>query len=64
MLIGLVLIYILKVINAPVWVYVIVWIEIIFSALNVILKVIDADLKRKRKEKLLKEILKDMDGRE
>lgn len=64
MLIGLVLIYILKVINAPVWVYVIVWVEILFSALNVILKVIDAELKRKRKEKLLKEFLKDFDGRE
>lgn len=63
MLIGLVLLYILKVINAPVWVFVIVWIEIILSALTVILKTIDAELKRK-KEKLLKEILKDMNRRE
>ena len=63
MLIGLVLLYVLKVINAPVWVFVIVWIEIIISALTVILKTIDAELKRKRKEKLLKEIL-DIDRRE
>jgi hypothetical protein len=63
MLIGLVLLYVLKVINAPVWVFVIVWIEIIMSALTVILKTIDAELKR-RKEKLLKEILKDMNRRE
>lgn len=63
MLIGLVLLYILKVINAPVWVFVIVWIEIILSALTVILKTIDTELKR-RKEKLLKEILKDMNRRE
>lgn len=63
MLIGLVLLYVLKVINAPVWVFVIVWIEIIISALTVILKTIDAELKRKRKEKLLKEIL-DIDKRE
>ena len=64
MLVGLVLLYILKVINAPAWVFVIVWIEIIISALNVILKTIDAELKRKKKEKLLKEILKDMNRRE
>ena len=63
MLIGLVLLYVLKVINATVWVFVIVWIEIILSALTVILKTIDAELKRK-KEKLLKEILKDMNRRE
>lgn len=63
MLIGLVLLYVLKVINAPVWVFVIVWIEIIISALTVILKTIEAELKRKRKEKLLKEIL-DIDKRE
>lgn len=63
MLIGLVLIYILKVINAPVWTYVIVWVEILFSALNIILKVINAELERKKKEKLLKEILKDMNMR-
>lgn len=63
MLIGLVLLYVLKVINAPVWVFVIVWIEIIISALTVILKTIEAELKRKRKEKLLKEIL-DIDRRE
>ena len=34
MILGLVMIYILKTIHAPIWCFVLVWIHIVFRALN------------------------------
>lgn len=37
MILGLVVLYILKMANAPIWCFVLVWIHIVFRALNILL---------------------------
>jgi hypothetical protein len=39
MILGLVVLYILKMENAPIWCFVLVWIHIVFRALNILLPI-------------------------
>ena len=56
MLIGLVLLYFAKILEAPIWIFVIIWLEIGLSALSIIIKATEAELKRRQKKKLLDEL--------
>ena len=58
MITQIVMLYILKVINAPTWCFVLVWIALVLNALTIIAKAIMNDMERSRKFRRKKEIEK------
>jgi hypothetical protein len=55
MLLGIVMLYILKLVQAPLWCFIITWSVIVLNAATVVLKAWATEQEKKKKEKLIKE---------
>ncbi len=55
MLLGIVMLYILKMVQAPLWCFVVTWSVIVLNAATVMLKAWATEQEKKKKEKLIKE---------
>jgi hypothetical protein len=55
MLLGIVMLYILKMVQAPLWCFIVTWSVIVLNAATVVLKAWATEQEKKKKEKLIKE---------
>lgn len=62
MLLGIVMLYILKMVQAPLWCFIVTWSVIILNAATVVLKTWAAEQEKKKKEKLIKEFKNILEG--